>query len=243
MRVLDARQDLVAVGLPGYAHAGAQRGAAVRVLDMRRPSRRPATWLCTCGCIAGSARTSARRPARPSRRPATWLRTSASMSMSRIVQDNSGGMDETCPVSTGGWTRRVQSVREGGGGGGCRTTHLWSLGRTQIGVALLIAPPAPLAARGHSSLPGPPSRHRASRDTATTSPLRPTTRPSETRPAPPAAPARARAARPRQAESLYSHCGISLGLRSARDDAGPPAAARGETRGDAGDAPACAWAR
>jgi hypothetical protein len=27
------------------------------------------------------------------------------------------GMDETCPVSTGGWTRRVQSVREGGGGG------------------------------------------------------------------------------------------------------------------------------
>jgi len=29
----------------------------------------------------------------------------------------SGGMDETCPVSTGGWTRRVQSVREGGGGG------------------------------------------------------------------------------------------------------------------------------
>ena len=26
--------------------------------------------------------------------------------------------DETCPVSTGGETRRVQSVRKGGGGGG-----------------------------------------------------------------------------------------------------------------------------
>jgi len=29
-----------------------------------------------------------------------------------------GRRDETCPVSTGGGTRRVQSVREGGGGGG-----------------------------------------------------------------------------------------------------------------------------
>ena len=28
------------------------------------------------------------------------------------------GRDETCPVSTGGGTRRVQSVREGGRGGG-----------------------------------------------------------------------------------------------------------------------------
>ena len=27
-----------------------------------------------------------------------------------------GGRDETCPISTGGGTRRVQSVREGGGG-------------------------------------------------------------------------------------------------------------------------------
>ena len=29
-----------------------------------------------------------------------------------------GRRDETCPVSTGGGTRRVQSVRKGGGGGG-----------------------------------------------------------------------------------------------------------------------------
>jgi hypothetical protein len=29
-----------------------------------------------------------------------------------------GGMDETCPVSTERWTRRVHFVREGGGGGG-----------------------------------------------------------------------------------------------------------------------------
>ena len=29
-----------------------------------------------------------------------------------------GERDETCPVSTEGWTRRVHFVREGGGGGG-----------------------------------------------------------------------------------------------------------------------------
>ena len=27
-------------------------------------------------------------------------------------------VDETCPISTEGWTRRVHFVREGGGGGG-----------------------------------------------------------------------------------------------------------------------------
>jgi hypothetical protein len=29
-----------------------------------------------------------------------------------------GRRDETCPISTGGGTRRIQSVREGEGGGG-----------------------------------------------------------------------------------------------------------------------------
>jgi len=33
----------------------------------------------------------------------------------------SGGMDETCPVSTEGWTRRVHFVRERGGGGAVPT--------------------------------------------------------------------------------------------------------------------------
>ena len=43
------------------------------------------------------------------------------------------GRDETCPVSTGGATRRVRLVREGRGGGGTRAVHMSALlrgGRT-----------------------------------------------------------------------------------------------------------------
>jgi len=35
-----------------------------------------------------------------------------------LAMNSYGRRDETCPVSTGGGTGRVQSVREGGGGGG-----------------------------------------------------------------------------------------------------------------------------
>jgi len=34
------------------------------------------------------------------------------------MKSSLGERDETCPVSTEGWTRRVHVVREGGGGGG-----------------------------------------------------------------------------------------------------------------------------
>ena len=37
-----------------------------------------------------------------------------------LGQGARAGGDETCPISTEGWTRRVQLVREGGGGGGKR---------------------------------------------------------------------------------------------------------------------------
>ena len=36
---------------------------------------------------------------------------------SKVVRHFVSGTQKTCPVSTEGWTRRVQLVREGGGGG------------------------------------------------------------------------------------------------------------------------------
>ena len=46
-----------------------------------------------------------------------------------------GRRDETCPISTGGGTRRVQLVREGGGGAcrPCRARALQGRGRTSTG--------------------------------------------------------------------------------------------------------------
>ena len=37
-----------------------------------------------------------------------------------VLRARTGERDETCPVSTEGWTRRVHFIREGGGDGGAR---------------------------------------------------------------------------------------------------------------------------
>ena len=42
----------------------------------------------------------------------------ARQAVGELRQARARPWDETCPVSTGGGTRRVQSVREGGGGEG-----------------------------------------------------------------------------------------------------------------------------
>ena len=62
-------------------------------------------------------RCSACRAAAPTRRPPR----------TRACLPKSGGPNETCPISTEGWTRRVHFAREGGGGGGvlaCRKAQV-----------------------------------------------------------------------------------------------------------------------
>jgi len=55
------------------------------------------------------------------------------------LTERDGRRDETCPISTGGGTRRVQLVREGGGGGG--------LGRAALNGAAKQGPAAPTRER------------------------------------------------------------------------------------------------
>jgi hypothetical protein len=86
--------------------------------------------------------------------------------------------DETCPVSTGGETRRVQSVRKGGGGGGrgARVTAARRAQRARRRKTAHDAGPAsprPCAVMGGGSvLPLSPPRRRPSRGTASLRGLR-----------------------------------------------------------------------
>ena len=69
------------------------------------PRRRPCRWKPNWPTTPTPLRRAPRRS-----RLRWWLL--------RLRSSSYGGMDETCPVSTEGWTRRVRLVREGGGRGG-----------------------------------------------------------------------------------------------------------------------------
>ena len=60
-----------------------------------------------------------RRAAAPGRRTPSYTRGAPPCGEAAVCAGTAERLerDETCPVSTEGWTRRVHFVREGGGGG------------------------------------------------------------------------------------------------------------------------------
>ena len=86
------------------------------------PSRptRPARCTANAGSCGASHCTTALRPGTSSPRAAT---SCAQQDPLARRDEPMGERDETRPVSTEGWTRRVHVVREGGGGGGGGATN------------------------------------------------------------------------------------------------------------------------